>query len=76
MEVVEQALPFIVGIRTAEALGVVFERLPADQKRVPARGLDAALELVGEVARRRRYDGRVESLIRRDVPEVREIVAV
>lgn len=54
----KQPLLFPALVRTAEDHGVVFERLPADQKRVPALGLDATLELVGEVARSRGYDDR------------------
>jgi hypothetical protein len=35
---------------------VVFERLPAHQQNVALRGLDAALQFVGEVALRGGYD--------------------
>ena len=57
VEVVEQPLPFPISGGTAETLGVVFERLPAHEEDVALRGLDAALQLVGEVARRGGYDG-------------------
>jgi len=43
VEVVEQALPFLVSVGTAEALGVVFERFPAHEQDVPSRRLYATL---------------------------------
>ncbi len=55
---VEQPLPLLVSVRAAETFGVVFERLPAHEKDILRRGLDATLELVGEVARRGGYDRR------------------
>jgi hypothetical protein len=67
VEVVEQAAPFLVIGGAAEAGGVVFQALPADQQQVLMRRLQAALQLVAAVAGqacddlRRGAEGRLEA---------------
>src|SRR5512135_927040 len=53
---VQQGLPFLILRRVAEPLGMVLERLPANEQSVATRRLDAPLQLQRVESRHRRND--------------------
>ncbi|MBM2811900.1 MAG: hypothetical protein HW416_2659 [Chloroflexi bacterium] len=55
---VEQASPLLVGGGLAKADGVIFKRLPLNEKQVSLRTFDAEMKLVRHVAVRSRGDVR------------------
>ena len=57
VEMMQQALPFLILGSTAEANGVRFQRFPAYEENVAIRNLDAALQLMRDVAGPRGNDG-------------------
>jgi len=55
--VMEEALPFLVFGRLSKALRVILQRFPIHEEYVPRGSLQAALQLMGDMALHRRNDG-------------------
>lgn len=58
VEVMQQALPFLVGRRLAKSHGVILKRFPPHQKHVAGRYFNTALQLMRSIAGHRRNDRR------------------